>query len=61
MNEPFPFTIYFAFKKVRTLDAEKVKLEKSDESIVEAELNKADTLKIRKPKKTRKKLVIKKE
>jgi len=55
------YNTYFAFKKVRTLDAEKVKLEKSDESIVEAELNKADTLKIRKPKKTRKKLVIKKE
>ena len=52
------YNTYFAFKKIRTLDAEKVKLENSDESIVEAELNKADTLKIRKPKKTKKKLVI---
>lgn len=52
------YNTYFVFKKVRTVDAEKVKLENSNESVVEAQLNKTDMIKIRKPKKTRKKLVI---
>jgi len=50
---------YFVFKKVRTVDAEKVKLTLTDESVFEATQNVAETIKLRKgTKKKKKKLVI---
>ena len=53
------FNNYFVFKKVRQVDAGKVKLSLSDESANEIKLNIEDTIKIRKPiKKKKKKLVI---
>ena len=53
------FNNYFIFKKIRSVDAEKVKLEATDESAVEVKLNLADTEAARKPtKKRKKKLVI---
>jgi SAM-dependent methyltransferase len=53
------FNNYFIFKKIRKVDAEKVKLEATDESVVEIKLNLADTEAARKPtKKRKKKLVI---
>ena len=53
------FNNYFVFKKVRTVDAEKVKLSQSDESATEVAMDKADTIKIRKSTtKKKKKLII---
>lgn len=50
---------YFVFKKVRTVDAEKVKLTLTDESAFETAQNVAETIKLRKgTKKKKKKLVI---
>ena len=60
---------YFVFKKVRSVDAEKVKLNASDESATEVKMNVDDTEKIRqepirvtkKIKRKKKKLVLKPE
>ena len=53
------FNNFFVFKKIRSVDAEKVKLNESDESAAEVALNTADTVKLRTaPKKKKKKLVI---
>lgn len=52
------FNNYFIFKKVHSVDAEKVKLTMSDESETAVSLNNVDTIKIRKTKKKKKKLVI---
>lgn len=53
---------YFVFKKIRTVDAEKVKLDQSDQSAAEVALNEADMAALREkqaPKKKKKRLVIK--
>jgi len=52
---------YFVFKKVRSVQAEKVKLKATDESEAEAALNLTDTEAIRNPKKKKKRLVIRDE
>ena len=53
------FNNYFVFKKIRTVDAEKVRLGETDQSQFEVKLNVADTEKLRgKPTKKKKKLVI---
>lgn len=52
------FNNYFVFKKIRTVDAEKVRLGETDQSQFEVKLNLADTEKLR-TKKKKKKLVIK--
>lgn len=54
------FNNYFVFKKIRTVDAEKVRLGETDQSQFEVKLDLADTEKLRaKPVKKKKKLVIK--
>ena len=52
------FNNYFVFKKIRTVDAEKVRLGETDQSQFEVKLDLADTEKLR-TKKKKKKLVIK--
>lgn len=50
---------YFIFKKIRSVDAEKIKLEQTDSSVAEIKLNLTDTESVRKPtKKKKKKLVL---
>ena len=53
------FNNYFIFKKIRKVDAEKIKLQESDESVTEIKLDLADTEAARSTtKKRKKKLVI---
>ena len=53
------FNNYFIFKKIRTVDAEKIKLAATDESTAEIKLNLADTEAARtSSKKKKKKFVI---